>query len=171
MYRRFAYVICSILILSSCSLWKKTIQFLGISRKEAIENNFSLREIDQIIQSGLTYRGIPYRTGGTDKKGMDCSGLLFRMYSDQNFQIPRLSKDQSQFGLPVSIQQAQVGDWIFFATSQKNIINHSGIISQIKSANEVYFLHASTSKGVREDNLYSSYWLKSFVKIIRPFKN
>lgn len=156
---------------SSCSVWKKTIRFLGITKNEALENNYSIREVDQIIQAGMSYKGVPYRTGGVDRKGMDCSGLLFRIYTDQNFQIPRLSKDQAQFGLPISIQEAQVGDWIFFATSQKNSINHSGIISRIKSADEVYFLHASTSKGVREDNLYTKYWLGSFVKIIRPFKN
>ncbi|CAM4326045.1 NlpC/P60 family protein [Cytophagaceae bacterium 50C-KIRBA] len=170
MYKRIASIVIVVFLISSCSVWKKTIRFLGLSNVP-IETNYSIREVDQLIQSGLSYRGIPYRTGGVDRKGMDCSGLLFRIYTDQHFQIPRLSKDQAQFGLPISIQEAQVGDWIFFATSQTKVINHSGIISQIKSANEVYFLHASTSKGVREDNLYTKYWLGSFVKIIRPFKN
>lgn len=170
MCKRFLGIVLLLFCVSSCSVWKKTIQFLGLS-KPVIENNYTIREVDQIIQTGLTYRGVPYRTGGIDRKGMDCSGLLFRIYTDQNFQIPRLSKDQALFGLPISIQEAQVGDWIFFATSKAKIINHSGIISTIKSANEVYFLHSSTSKGVREDNLYNTYWLGSFVKIIRPFKN
>lgn len=171
MFKRVVCILSIIFLISSCSVWKKTIRFLGISKKETIENNYSIREVDQIIQSGMSYKGVPYRTGGTDRNGMDCSGLLFRIYTDQLYQIPRLSKDQAQFGLPVSIQEAQVGDWIFFATNQAKVINHSGIISQIKSANEVYFLHASTSKGVREDNLYTKYWLGSYVKIIRPFKN
>ncbi|MFL0161680.1 C40 family peptidase [Aquirufa salirivi] len=170
MYRRIALLWVLFVLVSSCSVWKKTIRFLGLSKPQ-IEANYTLREVDQLIQSGLSYQGVPYRTGGIDRKGMDCSGLLFRMYADQQFQIPRLSKDQAQFGLPISIQEVQVGDWIFFATSQTKLINHSGIISRIKSANEVYFLHSSTSKGVREDNLYTKYWLGSFVKLIRPFKN
>lgn len=147
------------------------MQFLGVSKPHVENNNYSIREVDQIIRSAYTYVGVPYRTGGIDAKGMDCSGLLFRIYADQKRVIPRLSKDQAQFGLPVSIQEIQVGDWIFFATNKSNSINHSGIVSQIISANEVYFIHASTSKGVREDNLYQKYWLGSFVKIIRPYKN
>ncbi|MCZ2474148.1 C40 family peptidase [Aquirufa ecclesiirivi] len=170
MFRRIAVLWVLLVLVSSCSVWKKTIRFLGLANPP-IEANYTIREIDQLIHSGLSYQGVPYRTGGIDRKGMDCSGLLFRMYADQHFQIPRLSKDQAQFGLPISIQEAQVGDWIFFATSQTKVINHSGIISRIKSANEVYFLHSSTSKGVREDNLYTKYWLGSFVKLIRPFKN
>lgn len=170
MCKRILGVGLLVILVSSCSVWKKTIRFLGISKAQ-IENNYTLSEVDQLIQTGLAYKGVPYRTGGIDRKGMDCSGLLFRIYSDQNFQIPRLSKDQAQFGLPISIQEAQVGDWIFFATNQSKVINHSGIITQIKSANEVYFLHSSTSKGVREDNLYTKYWLGSYVKMIRPFKN
>lgn len=170
MCNRLVGLFLVIFLVSSCSVWKKTIRFLGLSKPQ-IENNYTIREVDQIIRTGLTYRGVPYRTGGIDRKGLDCSGLLFRIYTDHNFQIPRLSKDQAQFGLPISISDVQVGDWIFFATSQTKVINHSGIISQIKSANEVYFLHSSTSKGVREDNLYAKYWLGSYVKIIRPFKN
>jgi len=117
---------------------------------------------------GFSYLGVPYRIGGTDKNGLDCSGLLFAMYESNSFQIPRTTSQQLEFGFPVSVNQIQRGDWVFFS-NQSGIINHVGIVSNIKK-DSILFLHASTSKGVREDELLKGYWYNSFVKVIRPFK-
>lgn len=147
---------------------RKTITFFRKSNPEF--TNYSMREIDNLIESAKNYQGITYRNGGTDEKGMDCSGLLFRVYSDQNFMIPRPTYQQELFGLPVSIDKIQKGDWVFFKTNGSKSINHVGLITNIVNPKEVYFIHASTSKGVREDNIYSKYWFASFEKVIRPYK-
>ena len=102
---------------------------------------------------------------------MDCSGLLFRVYSDQNYIIPRVTTQQAEFGLPVSMDVIAQGDWLFFKTSGSENINHVGLVTKVQGPNEVLFIHSSTSKGVREDNLYNNYWFKAFQKVIRPYKN
>jgi cell wall-associated NlpC family hydrolase len=102
---------------------------------------------------------------------MDCSGLLFRVYVDNHFSIPRSSLQQSQFGLVVSKDNIQRGDWLLFKTNGSLTINHIGIVIRVNGERDVQFLHASTSKGVRSDQLYTNYWLKAYDKAIRPFKN
>ena len=156
--------------LSSCSVWHKIKQFVGIE-KSSIETNFSLKEIERVIATGRKFKGVPYKVGGVDEKGMDCSGLLFRMYELEGYQIPRLSRDQSNFGLPVSLTDIQIGDWIFFRINKSTVVNHAGIVTATKGGFDVQFLHASLSKGVREDNLNNKYWSNSLYKVVRPFKN
>ena len=55
------------------------------------------------------------------------------------------------------------GDFVFFATGRKKReITHVGIITAVKSKNDVKFIHASTSLGVVETNLFSDYYKKRF---------
>ncbi len=135
------------------------------------ESQYTNREILNLIETAKTYQGVVYRFGGTDEQGMDCSGLLFRVYSDQNFTIPRVSTQQAEFGLPVSLDAISQGDWLFFKTNGSENINHVGLVTKVQGPKEVLFIHSSTSKGVREDNLYNNYWFKAFQKVIRPYKN
>lgn len=156
-------------LLVSCQLTKNSFRYF--KKNTLVITNYSIKEIDALIETAKNYHGVIYRNGGTDEKGMDCSGLLFRVYSDQNFMIPRPTYQQELFGLPVSIDNIQKGDWVFFKTNGSKTINHVGLITKIVNQKEVYFIHASTSKGVREDNLFAKYWFTSFEKVIRPYKN
>ena len=45
----------------------------------------------------------------------------------------------------------------------------SGMITEIRGPKEIYFIHASSSKGVREDNLISTYWMGCYATARRPF--
>ncbi len=140
-------------------------------KSERISPQFDRSENEKLISSAFTYYGVAYRLGGTDAQGMDCSGLLFRIYSDQQYTIPRVTYQQASYGFPISLNSIEKGDWLFFKTNGSDVINHVGLVSNIRGPQELLFIHASTTKGVREDNLYSDYWFKSFVKVIRPFKN
>ena len=138
------------------------------SHTKEFSNTFSKEELDQILGEGFSHFGVPYRAGGMDKNGFDCSGLLFSIYNNSHFQVPRTTSQQLEFGLPVSINHISRGDWVFFS-NQWGQINHVGIVSRVNK-DSILFLHASTSKGVREDELMRGYWYNSFVKAIRPFK-
>ncbi len=165
------FLILSLLfILNSCQIWHNLKRTLDFEAK--VTNSFySINEADRIVNRAKKFIGIPYRSGGVDEKGMDCSGLLFRIYADENYSIPRISNDQSNYGFPVAYDDVQKGDWIFFATNNNKIINHAGLVIESKGGFDVNFIHASTSKGVRIDNLLNKYWSKAVVKVIRPFKN
>ncbi len=155
------------LFLDSCRLVSR------INRSIFHQNTsqFTNREIDNLVEVAKSYQGVEYRYGGSDVEGMDCSGLLFRVYSDQNYIIPRVTTQQAEFGLPVSMEVIAQGDWLFFKTSGSENINHVGLVTKVQGPKDVLFIHSSTSKGVREDNLYNNYWFKAFQKVIRPYKN
>jgi cell wall-associated NlpC family hydrolase len=72
-----------------------------------------------VVSDAQKYLGVPYQWGGTDPAtGLDCSGLVQRVYEDLGVQLPRTSEEQAQIGTPVSsLADAQPGDLVFFAGS------------------------------------------------------
>ncbi len=115
----------------------------------------------QFEKKAKEYVGIPYQTGGTSKKGMDCSGFARTLY-DRVFSIelPHSSVEQYQSSdlQKISKKRMQPGDLIFFADKKKKRINHVGVyLSNGK------FIHASSSLGITVSKLSESYWQKRFV--------
>lgn len=134
------------IVLSSCSSSKKI-------RKQNVET---------VISTAKSYRGTPYRYGGTTRSGIDCSALIFHAYNSVGYQLPRTSAEQSKLGKKVSERKLKKGDLVFFATGKKRrVVTHSGIVTEV-SPRGVYFIHSSTSLGVTEDNLSNNYWNKAF---------
>lgn len=162
MFKRLLYLGFLVLLLDSCSFVKRIFH-------RSTTSNYSPADIKGIIKEAKKFKGVPYRTGGMDSKGMDCSGLLFTVYKSNDFEIPRVSGDQAKFGDVIKLNEVQLGDWVFFATGKVGLINHVGLITKDKPS--ISFIHASTTYGVREDLLYQKFWLEKIVKIIRPFKN
>lgn len=116
-----------------------------------------------VIETAKTYRGTPYRYGGTTRAGMDCSALVFHSYYAVGINLPRMSADQSKVGQKVNLNQVKPGDLLFFATGKKkNQVTHSGIVTEV-AKDDVRFIHASTSLGVSEDFLSNRYWNGAFL--------
>lgn len=120
----------------------------------------------QFIEAGLSFVGTPYKYGGTSKEGIDCSGLLFNSFQAVQRDFPRVAAKQAEVFPKIAVEKCQAGDLVFFRATQKKI-NHSGIIVDKKSKDEIYFLHASTSKGVRIDLLQQPYWWKRLAWVTR----
>ena len=134
--------------------------------------NLSAGDIPQVVQVARTYSGTPYRSGGNDKNGIDCSGLICSVYSEIGVKVPRISWQQSEFGREINrLEDIRAGDWVFFVpeSGKEGYVSHAGIVTDVRNKQEIFFIHASTSKGVREDNLFSSYFKGRFVKAMRPF--
>ena len=134
MYKRFFILISLFLLCQGCRLFRSSLHTFHTKNESAHFNN---KEIDQLFKTGFSYLGVPYRVGGTDSNGIDCSGLLFTMYESSFFQIPRTTSQQLEFGLPVSIDQIQLGDWVFFS-NQSGMINHV-VSSQTLKRIQFYF--------------------------------
>ncbi len=129
-------------------------------------------EIPKVVEVARTYSGTPYRSGGNDKNGIDCSGLICSVYSEIGVKVPRISWQQSEFGSEVgSLNEIKPGDWVFFVpeAGKEGYVSHAGIVTDVRNQDEIIFIHASTSRGVREDNLFSTYFKGRFVKAMRPF--
>lgn len=116
-----------------------------------------------VIETAKTYRGTPFRLGGTTRAGIDCSALVFHSYYSVGINLPRMSADQSKLGQKVNTNQIQPGDLLFFATGKKkNQVTHSGLVTEVENGN-IRFIHASTSLGVTEDYLSNRYWSSAFL--------
>jgi cell wall-associated NlpC family hydrolase len=66
-----------------------------------------------VVADAKKYLGVPYVFGGTTSSGLDCSGLVQRVYKDLGIDVPRLVSGQAKLGTEVpSLAQAQPGDLI-----------------------------------------------------------
>jgi probable lipoprotein NlpC len=178
--KRVLILFLLLLIMDSCRLFRRrentssSTSYPTTTTKtptKTYSRNYNSKTINEVISLARSYTGVPYRSGGTDGNGMDCSGLLFCVYSQIGFKIPRISWQQAEVGREISIDDLHEGDWVFFVTNKGGTasINHAGLVTEKKSDKEVLFIHSSSSKGIKEDNLFSKYWMSCFAKASRPF--
>lgn len=110
-----------------------------------------------IIQTAYSYLGVPYRWGGTSPNGMDCSAFVQRCFAAAGIRLPRTAQEQFQCGMPVSVQQLQPGDRVYFQ-SKDGRINHTGIY-----IGDGFFIHSSSSrKGVAVSRLDEAMYARMY---------
>ena len=133
---------------------------------EKTHEAFTLSE--QIVTYAKDFLGTRYKWGGTTKKGMDCSGLVFESFRAHNIYLPRISRDMARKGTKITLKETLKGDLIFFKTgkTRRNDINHVGLVVEIKN-NAIYFIHATASKGVLVSSLNEDYWKDAFEEVRR----
>jgi cell wall-associated NlpC family hydrolase len=111
-----------------------------------------------LTSTALSFRGAPYRTGGGDPAGFDCSGFTQFVFSQYGIALPRSVKEQFQVGKSVKPNEVAPGDLLFFSTTEPGA-SHVGI-----AVGGDEFVHAPSSKGVvRVERLSQSYWSQRFI--------
>jgi len=111
-----------------------------------------------IAGTALALRGAPYRDGGADPSGFDCSGFVTYVFARHGFAIPRTVTDQYRAGQAVPLDQLQPGDLVFFATATRGA-SHVGI-----AIGGDEFVHAPSGRGeVRVERLGTTYWRDRFI--------
>lgn len=69
-----------------------------------------------VVAYASNFLNVPYVWGGTSPSGFDCSGLVQYVYNHFGISLPRTSQAQQGVGTPVSRQDLQPGDLIFFGS-------------------------------------------------------
>ncbi len=116
-----------------------------------------------ITSFALNLEGTPYKYGGTTPAGMDCSGLVYCSFKQEDIALPRSSRDMAHKGERLSLEEVNIGDLLFFETDKnRKVINHVGLVVQIDKGH-IFFIHSSSSKGVVISSLADNYWFDHFV--------
>ena len=66
----------------------------------------------------MGFRGVPYRLGGADPGGFDCSGLVQYVFAQYGIAVPRVVEQQYEVGDTIRPSDIKPGDLIFFNTKK-----------------------------------------------------
>ena len=130
---------------------------------KTLEINEQISDYERIYPIYKKYEGTPYRYGGTDARGFDCSGFVGAVYKESfGITLPRSTELLWNYGKRVNMPM--VGDLVFFSPSDS--YNHVGIY-----VGNDEFIHSSSSKGVMKSRVHDRYyWSKYFVMYRRITK-
>jgi len=105
-------------------------------------DNIAVESHDPILNLAQEHLGTRYLYGGMSPSGFDCSGFICYVYEKGvGKKLPRTARAQSTYAKIVDKEALVPGDLLFFDTSHRGVINHSGIY-----LGEGKFIHASSGK-------------------------
>lgn len=102
-----------------------------------------------VVGIAMQYLGIPYVWGGSSPSGFDCSGFVMYVYAQMGVSLPHNAAMQFGYGAPVSRDQLQPGDLVFF-----DGLGHNGIY--IGGGQFIHSPH--TGDVVKISSLYDSWY-------------
>ena len=173
------FILVSLLMLSSCGASRKGLTRTENPSEGSVEPDPKTRgEMNEesiggrgtgtslaveISEHAKSFLGTDYQFGGTTKEGMDCSGLIYTAFLEENIELPRISREMSLLGTRLYLREVGIGDLLFFETDKnKKVINHVGLVVETREE-EIFFIHSSTSQGVIISSLKNPYWEEHFV--------
>ena len=129
---------------------------------------------NKVIEAAEKYLNIPYRYGGLNRNGVDCSGLIYLSFRDALGVSPprsttalyswveKIPGDRAQIR-----DRAQTGDLLFFKTDNSAAVTHVGLY--LGGGNFIHSASSGSRTGVIHSNLNERYWAGVFVAAGRAF--
>lgn len=157
-------VVAIALLFAASSLENRSLAQAPKSRAAAD----TLNPIESLVSFATRHLHIPYRSGGSSKRGFDCSGFVRYCFNQWNITLPHSSAAQAEHGEAVELDDAKPGDLIFFKgnSTKSKRIGHVGIITEV-APGYVKFIHSAWKGGIRYDLLNAAYYSKRFVAVKR----
>ncbi|KOX07918.1 hypothetical protein ADL05_27850 [Nocardiopsis sp. NRRL B-16309] len=117
-------------------------------------------DVQTVLDFARAQIGKPYVWGGTGPDSYDCSGLVQAAWAQAGVSLPRTTYDQVNAGTPVSRDDLQPGDLLFFYS--ESAPSHVGIYS----GNGMMIHGSNPAKPLEEVDL-ASYWDSVFTGAVR----
>jgi cell wall-associated NlpC family hydrolase len=105
-----------------------------------------------VVGIAMRYLGVPYVWGGASPSGFDCSGLVVYVFAQIGVSLPHSTYALWNIGTPVSRDQLQPGDLVFF-----NGLGHMGIY-----IGGGQFIHAPHTGDVVKISSLSGYYSSAY---------
>lgn len=152
MQRAYRLLVCLVIIINIMAApasakimradGKKPTLSIALNKKSRmVSSSRNNNRIGGLLQEAIENKmGVPYSLGGTDQRGYDCSGLVWRVFQEAGLNFQRGSVRTLWQQLPEASESEEglFGTLVFFRD-----LRHVGIVADGNS-----FYHASSSKGV-----------------------
>lgn len=151
-------------IRSRIAVFAVCIGLAGCASQPVVPDKHAAQASDitqRLEQTFAQWKGTPYRWGGNNRSGIDCSAFVQQAYQEAfDIPLPRSTREQQQQGQGVHSRWLRPGDLLFFRPARGN--RHVGIYIGNDD-----FIHASTSSGVTRSSLNEWYWRRSLSSVRR----
>lgn len=156
-----------VMLLASCGTSAPQYNYKELARASIRLNmDIDMNDNHRLYVESAAWLGVPYRSGGNSKRGVDCSGLTSHIYKKvYRKKLKRNSDDQrTRDCRKVSKKNLREGDLVFFHNGRKKrVAGHVGIYLK-----DSKFIHASTGRGVIISSLNEDYYRKHWLSGGRP---
>lgn len=153
MKKHFIYtcaVLGLILSLSSCRSVAPRLDYKALARASVrLGMDINLEDNHKLYLEASEWIGTPYRAGGDNKRGTDCSGLTCQLYKKvYHTKLPRSTDTQKKESNKITKRNLREGDLVFFTSSRSGKrVAHVGIY--LKNGK---FIHAVPAKGLSQSS-------------------
>lgn len=126
--------------------------------------DYNYAPVDNVLEEAFSHIGARYRSGQAGPYAFDCSGFTSYVFKNMGIDLNRSSRGQYSQGDPVSKEDLQSGDLVFFTSrGSGRSIGHVGIVVDVDPISGSFnFIHASI-KGVKVSNSKEPYYSRRYV--------
>lgn len=128
-----------------------------LTQIDQVRQNVSSKA-SELVVNAMSFLGVPYKRGGNNEHGFDCSGFVRSMYQQSiGLLLPRRAEQQAAATESIDKSDLQPGDLVFFNTLRR-AFSHVGIY-----VGEGKFIHApKPGAQVRVESMAVRYWQSRF---------
>jgi len=159
-------ILFCLLLFSSCKSKQRVILPADFKGPKELSRLYGVRLTPDnniyLYNAGAKWLGVPYRYGGSTRKGVDCSAFTAIIYREvYGKQLSRSSADILKHNCKkVGRSRLEEGDLVFFRTDGKRSKSPTHVGIYLKNGR---FIHASTSRGVIVSSLSEPYYTRTWI--------